>query len=381
MPAFSFYGRNLDRPWLGSVSNRVRLNGYLEINKSIRFETGYDLVPRIQDHLLFGQDLIFPDINPLSYRFDDFNRILFPDRNEIHSLAVYNNLDRAFVGLRVRWADIFIGRQAIAWGSARMINPTDIIAPFAYTELDTEDRIGVDAVRVRIPIGFLGECDFGYVAGQDFRFATSAIFLRGRYNFLKTDVSAMGVAFQENLMVGIDVARSIGESGFWCEAGYVFVDALAEDGNGAGNDYLRLSTGLDHSLGPNTYGFIEYHFNQAGSNNADDYSLLLSETAYREGSTYLLGRHYLIPGITHQLTPLISGSMNMLVNLGDPSFSITPVIEYNIAPDIYLSAGAYLGLGKTAADLSDNGDTAGGIFRSEFGSYPEIYFASFRVYF
>ena len=182
-------------------------------------------------------------------------------------------------------------------------------------------------------------------------------------------------------MLGIDITRALGEAGFWLESGYVIIDALADDGNGRGDDYLRLSTGLDYSLGSGTYGFIEYHFNQPGSIDANDYLYLPANTAYFEGSTYLLGKHYLMPGISHQFTPLVTGNMNMLINLGDPSASFTPNIEYNIAPDIYLSAGAYIGLGKRPGDLNEIIFHPERIFRSEFGSYPNIYFASFRVYF
>ena len=53
--------------------------------------------------------------------------------------------------------------QAIAWGSAFVINPTDVIAPYVYNALDQEERYGVDALRVRVPTGALSETDLGYV--------------------------------------------------------------------------------------------------------------------------------------------------------------------------------------------------------------------------
>jgi hypothetical protein len=364
---------------IGSVSNRLRLDAYWEISKSLRVDVSYNIVPRIQDELLFSQDIFAFGINPLSYRFDDIDEILYPeDLSDISSFAVYQNLDRARVHVRLPWADLYLGRQAIAWGSARVINPTDVIAPYAFTELDIENRIGVDAARLRIPIGFMGEVDAGYVAGDDFKFDRSAVFLRGKYYFWRTDVSALLVGFRENLMVGIDFARSVGGAGTWLEAAYVFVGAL--DGGGVGDDYLRLTAGADYSLSDGVYGFVEYHYNQAESNDAGDYSRELGTTAYREGSVYLLGEHYLIPGVNWQVSALWTATAQTVVNLGDPSFSLNPYVEYNIAENIYLAAGAYIGVGEDPT-VEWVGMRPQVSFASEFGAYPALYYSSFRVYF
>ncbi|MCY4567438.1 MAG: hypothetical protein OXD49_03935, partial [Candidatus Poribacteria bacterium] len=96
---------------------------------------------------------------------------------------------------------------------------------------------------------------------------------------------------------------------------------------------------------------------------------------YIRGGVYLLGMHYLAPGFTHQLTPLISFSGQILFNLSDPSTWIAPQIAYNVAEDIHLSIGGFISVGKRPK----NGDSAQ--FQSEFGSYPNLLFSSFRVYF
>ncbi len=380
LPAVSYLDVQNKPYWIGSSSNRFRFDAKAKLRQNISLDLSYDFAPRIQDRRLFRREALSFDLNPESYRVDDLDRWLFPDEDDITNLAIFQNLDRAFVTVALPRADIFLGRQPIAWGSARLINPTDIIAPYAYTELDTEDRIGVDALRVRIPLGFMGELDAGYVAGKDFKYENSAIYVRSRYSLFQTDLSAMAVGFRQNLLLGLDMARAIGDAGFWMESGYVLVDALTTNGQSPDNNYLRFSTGFDYSPGMNSYFFIEYHFNQAGSCHPEKYAGLTGSTAYREGAVYLLGRHYLIPGLSCQISALILGSMEMLVNLGDLSLSLTPNIEYNIAPDIYLAAGAYLGLGRST-QLTGN-DTVPVIdLRSEFGSYPDFFYSSFRIYF
>jgi len=174
-------------------------------------------------------------------------------------------------------------------------------------------------------------------------------------------------------MLGIDLTRSLGGAGFWLEAAHTFADALAANETPGAEDYFRATVGLDHRLGENTYGFAEYHFNQAGSDQTTGYVSSMGSTAFTEGSGYLLGRHYFIPGVVQQITPLLSGGFQALWNLSDRSAYLSPSVEYNFAENIYLAGGAFIGIGPRASASDGIG--------SEFGLYPSIFFGSFRLYF
>ncbi len=364
-----------DTPVTGVVVNRLRLNLSYAPTDSFSFAFAYDFTPRVQDPSLFSQSPFAIGAASSRYRVADFDSLLYPGKDEpMGSAGIYHNLDRAAVQFSTDFADISIGRDAIAWGAARIINPTDVVAPFNYDQLDTEDRVGVDAVRIRIPVGILGEVDTGYIFGTNFDFDKSAIFLRTQLNAAETDFSILLLEFQRDLLVGLDIARGIGGAGFWLETAYVFTDPF-DDGRIASDDYLRTSFGLDYSFSGETYAFIEYHFNGAGTDKPDNYLTNLDRSAYTRGGVYLLGVHYLAPGISHQLTPLIGISGQMLFNLSDPSTWIAPQIAYNIAEDIHLSFGGFISLGKRPKDddLTQ--------LQSEFGSYPNLFFSSFRVYF
>ena len=359
----------------GVVINRLRLNLSYAPTDSFSFAFAYDFTPRVQDPSLFSQSPFAIGTASSRYRVADFDSLLYPGKDEpMGSVGIYHNLDRAAVQFSTDFADISIGRDAIAWGAARIINPTDVVAPFNYDQLDTEDRVGVDAVRIRIPVGILGEVDTGYIFGTNFDFDKSAIFLRTQLNAAETDFSILLLEFQRDLLVGLDIARGIGGAGFWLETAYVFTDPF-DDRRIASDDYLRTSFGLDYSFSGETYAFIEYHFNGAGTDKPDNYLTNLDRSAYTRGGVYLLGVHYLAPGISHQLTPLIGISGQMLFNLSDPSTWIAPQIAYNIAEDIHLSVGGFISLGKRPKDddLTQ--------LPSEFGSYPNLFFSSFRVYF
>ncbi len=371
-------------PPLGAVNNRLRLKLSLNPAGWLRAEIAYDFSPRIQDPQLFAESPFFTDLESFSYRYDDFPARIYPKSNEpVSSFGMFHNLDRLFVTLKTGFADIFIGRQAIAWGSAYVINPTDVVAPFAFNELDTEERRGVDALRLRFPLGTMDELDVGYIFGQEGKFANSAFYLRGKFYLLKTDLSLLFMGFRENLLLGLDAARAIGGAGFRIEAAYVSPDFFNTGERERKNEpaYLRASVGLDYNFSSKTYGFIEYHYNSAGKSRAQDYLAYFQSTAFQEGTAYLLGQHYLAVGLTYQVSSLVPFTAMVLYNLSDHSFSLSPNLEYNIAENIYLSAGAYLGIGKNPELISLPPGQLGTLFHSEFGAYPHMVYTAFRIYF
>ena len=362
----------------GMVTNRLRIKAKYRITNDVSIRAAYNFVPRIQDPKFFEQTFIgIPSVVRDRYRAYDVNRKIYPHEGQSESVGIYQNLDRAFVSLALPNADIYVGRQSIAWGSARVINPTDIIAPFTYEELDTEERTGVDAVRVRIPLGFMGEFDVGYVAGKEFAFDRSAVFARTKFYVLETDISLILLKFQEHLMAGVDFARSLGDAGAWLEAAYVLnkpFDDLAFENV---DNYFRGSAGLDYSFTGETYGFIEYHYSDAGTDKEQDYLGLLNTPAYQDGAVYLLGKSYLAPGLSYQYTPLVTLTGQALYNTADRSMFLSPSLEYNIAQNVYFDLGAFFGIGKRSV-ISEAFQP---VFRSEFGTYPDIYYTSFRIYF
>jgi hypothetical protein len=367
---------------LGALNARLRLGLTWRASARVAFNIDYDLSPRLQAARLFQEDSLLQGLRPVDYRLADFRDFLYPAPGKApKNFALYHNLDRFLVTVKTGAADIIVGRQAVAWGSARVVNPTDVIAPFSFNELDKEERVGVDAVRVRVPLGALDELDFGAIAGLHLGADKNAYFIRGRTRFLKTDVSGLALAFRKHLLVGLDLARAIGGAGFWLEAACVIPDAFRENRRASEKDYIRTSVGLDYSLGGGTYGFIEYHFNSAGRRRPEDYLGLFGTSPYQDGSVYLLGRHYLSLGSTVQISPLLPFTGLLIFNLSDGSLVLAPSLEYNVAENIYLSGGAYVGLGKRPEVVLGPLISQPRRLHSEFGAYPDMIFVSGRVYF
>jgi len=189
----------------------------------------------------------------------------------------------------------------------------------------------------------------------------------------------LAVGFQEDLLIGLDIARSVGGSGVWLEAAYVLPDALNATLPKPAN-YARLTAGMDRSLSAKVYAFVEYHFNSAGSSRPSSYAGLFGTPAYTRGTVYLMGQHYAIVGTTYQASPLIPVTTLVIWNATDGSFAFSPQADYNIAQNMYLGGGVYLGIGRRPLTPLFGGSISPEL-RSEFGSYPDFVYLSFRVYF
>lgn len=358
---------------LGAVNQRIRFRAFYRPVNWFNVETAYDLSFRVQDSLLYSDIFLFGIIDPSQYRYKDLDRKIYPGVDTPQgSFGVLQNLDRLVFTVNVPYFDIYAGRQSVAWGSSRVINPTDVIAPFTFDELDKEERIGVDALRLRAPLGMLSELDLGYVLGKDGKIENSAFFTRLKFYQYSSDISLMMVGFRENLLAGLDIARSFGGAGSWLELAYVWTDALKRSGTKINQNYFRGSFGMDYSFSEESYAFFEYHFNGAGESNPQNYLKNFTKIAYLEGSVYLWSVHYLNPGLVYQITPLLTGTVQNLINLLDPSIYLALNLEYSIAQDIYMAAGAFIGFGKTINNFR---------YQSEFGGYPSTYFTSLRFYF
>ena len=349
-----------DRIYQSQNSARLMLDGF---SGNITWQLHYELSPvLVSDSLPAG----IPTFNVLysNYRLSDLETNLLDDDNKNQ---LFQNLDRLNFRVQMDAGDLTIGRQAISFGSARIISPTDIFLPFDVRTFNTEYRTGVDAIRFQRPWGELGEIDIGVVLGKDAKRENSAAFLRVRTNRNGTDYQLALIEFAEQQLTGLGLQTAIWNLGFWLETAYVNGD----------KDYLRLSTGIDYSFSENTFAQLEYHYNGAGSNDHRDYLSNLDSIPNQRGGVFLLGKNYVIPSFTLQLSPLWFLASQAIVNLDDDSSFLSLSAQYNIAEDFYMDFGYYHFSGDdfslNNAGLPD--------FTSEYGPNPDTLFVSIRYYF
>ncbi|MGM0484030.1 MAG: hypothetical protein ACQERI_05705 [Candidatus Krumholzibacteriota bacterium] len=366
-PQYLSYGR-AGGGLLGANTTRLRIDGAADLNRGLKLFASYTASANVLESSL-GQLLNISTSQP-GYRIDDIRSRIYPaPGNDPGSLRLNQNLDRFYIA----WSgplDLYLGRQPFGWGAGKTVNPTDVLAPFRFDELDREERVGLDALRAIYPLGVMSEIDAGVIPGEDAEAENSAAYLRGRTYLARTDFSATVIIYRENFLAGLDAARSVGGSGVWLEAAYNRVE-----NDFALEEFVRLVAGWDRSFfQARMYTWCEYHYNGAGAGERKDYySNINSHPAYGESGVFLMGRHYLLPAVTWQFTPLISGTGQFFINLADGSVLFAPALEYNIGKNIYLGGGGYLGFGESS------GQAAGAA--SEFGEYGRVIYFSMRYYY
>ncbi len=350
-----------------NVSQKIRFDLENDLSKSINLNLSYEFITSIK-----SQYFIDSKLNKEFYRIDDSSRRLYPyKKKKVGNWLIEGDLDRLYAEVSFPFGDLYVGRQAISWGSSHIINPTDIFLTYSFSRLDKEEKTGVDAVRIRLPFGMMSEVDVGAVFGKDFKNKNNAYFSRFKFYINKTDFYFLGMFFKNNMLYGFNMTRPLGGAGTWLELSYVENDVF--DNNKFHNyedGYFRLSAGFDYYFSSNNYFIVEYHLNSTGENNPEEYENLAKKNSYREGNVYLLGKNYICFVHSYQFSGLLQNTNSVIYNLNDGSISINPSLEYNIAENIYLAGGMYI-----YSDIINQKKA------TEFESYDDLLYTSFRVYF
>lgn len=353
---YSLAGTSAPRQWQSQNSVRLMFD---HVGDSSAWQLHYEISPVFASHPLAGST---GQAGSGAWRLSDPDRTLA----ESDKSVTLQNLDRLNVQFNFDAGDLTIGRQPITFGMARVINPTDVFLPYDVRTLNTEYRVGVDAVRFQAPFGQLSEFDVGVIVGPEGDSSRSAAFMQVRTNVAGKDLQFALTRFAGQTLVGGGVQMALGDFGYWLEAAGVRGPA----------DYTRVSTGLDYAFTENIFGLVEYHYNGAGSDSPTNYLARLTTAPYTSGSVFLLGKHYLIPAVTVQLSTLWSLSVQSITNLSDESAFLSVSMAYNVSQNIYMDFGYYHFVGDEAAATSPVPQPG-----SEYGHNPATLYASVRYYF
>lgn len=347
--------------------NAVRLMFEYFHGNSAAFEFHYEVSPVYYSSPV-GQNPLADStfaVAANSYRLTDPNSTLGGKKDKS---IIYQNLDRLNVQVNFRSGDLTVGRQAISFGSARIINPTDVFLPFDVKTLNQEYRIGIDAIRFQKPLNDLSELDMGVILGLDGKKENSALFVRALTNISGADVSGTLMRYSQQNLIGAGIQSSLGDFGFWLEVAHVWGDA----------EYSRLSTGLDYAFTESIFGIIEYHFSAAGATSPEGYLSLANEIAFQKGGVFLLGQNYLISAISWVASALLSVSVQSLINLDDSSAFLSLSGEFSVSENLYLNFGVYLFFGE---QIEFSQTSPGFAIGSEYGGSPKLEFLSLKYYF
>jgi hypothetical protein len=284
-------------------------------------------------------------------------------------LRLWHDLDRLALTVYTPVADITAGRQAITWGTSLLFPVADLWAQFSPFELDTEEKPGVDALRVlAYPAPGL-ELD-AVVADRGRGYGASAA-VRATWSLSSVDVYAAAGRLWEEAMAMGGVTWLFDT---WTLRGEAVVSRDLDSDRWLSP---RLTVGVDRTRSPVSLS-AEYHYNGLGAGAASGYLRTLQSDRFARGETYYLGRHYLGLSASVAVDPQerIHVTGTLLTNLSDPSDSFFPALTWDVGRSARLSLGGLLGLGPEPS-------FEGAIpeLRSEYGAYGNLGYAQVAVYF
>ncbi len=284
-------------------------------------------------------------------------------------LRAWHDVDRLAVTVFMSAADVTVGRQAITWGTSFLFPVADLWAQFSPFELDTEEKPGVDAVRVlSYPTSGL-ELD-AVVAERGTADDLSAA-VRATWSLRSADIyAAAGKFWEQALLIG-GVTLLFESWKLRAEAvasRHLDDDRWLDPRATVGADWI--STRLTLSM--------EYHFNGLGVTRPDGYGGRLGSETFARGESYFLGRHYLGAlaswAVDGQERTRIGGTA--LVNLKDGSGALLPSVRWDLGQSTSLTLGGLLAVGDAPNFVSAQPQ-----IRSEYGSYGDLGYAQISVYF
>lgn len=236
--------------------------------------------------------------------------------------------------------ELGLGRQPVTWGNAALFPVLDLWTTFSPFELDTGQKRGVDAARARVSIGLQHELDVLVVdRGSPSDLSAGArwsMYLpRGDLQLVVAKAWTQGVG-------GLAWTHDLGEVALRLDAAAVLGDRPGD----AAEWRARGTAGLDWFREKVQLGFELHH---VGDGAAADANLLTANAtlpAFARGELYLQRRWYAGVLVGWQARPVLSLSAAALVNLTDGSALLSPTLQYDVAQDVALSAGASVGVGR-----------------------------------
>ncbi|MDB9787102.1 hypothetical protein OAB57_03275 [Bacteriovoracaceae bacterium] len=300
-----------------------------------------------------------------SYRIDDFSQSIVRSHSNLKKYYLLKELDRLSYSRSIGSLDVVIGRQQISFGSAKMINPTDIFTPFSVNEINKEERSGIDAVRMRGEMGSNAEIDTGLIIGEQFDRDESAAYLRLIVPYKNIEIKPIVAYYYQAWAAGIDVIIPI-------EGSILYFESLMTSPKKE-TSYTRISTGVEYQWTEDFYSTIEYHYNGSGEGNQNDYDLFSKRFSQTHGRSYLLNRHYIAFLGAYQISALHSAQLSILSSIQDHSALVSTSWEASLNADMVFSLGGYFGVGERSGSLTRP--------ESEFGLYGKTIYSKLKCYF
>ena len=283
----------------------------------------------------FGNLITQPDFDFVRQRQqDEYFDMLHVFVNEPHAYWD-TSLYRGYLTIREGRTEWTIGRQRIAWGTARFWSPADVFNPISPLQVEEDEREGVDAAQLTIRMPGNIRWSTVYAPGDGINRSTEATRLAANvHNF---DIAAFGGRFRQDWMAGGTFAGQWGGAGLRGELTYTWSGATGE------SDALRLTFGSDYAVNSKLYIVGEYFYNQGQPLGiAAGQPPSPGDLLHFTNEIFTLDRHFLSGGARYAVTPLLHLEGYAVVDAEGPGVLFLPTATYSVSNDADLSAGGQL---------------------------------------
>jgi hypothetical protein len=243
-----------------------------------------------------------------------------------------HKLHRASITYEAPTFNVEFGRQQIPWGVGHFFTPTDLLNPFSPTQIELDERDGVDAINFTTSLieGLRTQIIYTPPGKQ---LHPQRILSRVSRDIQGYEIGILGGRVKRDHTAGFDIQGNIKDSAVRGE--FLFREAELE------KDFVKFTVNADYNFPHNVYGLLEYHFNSQGRRDPDDYQL----DRLVRGELNSLGRNYLALLLGYDLTSLLRFEHRTIYNMDDTSFFLRPELQYEFTSDLLLTAGSQLYMG------------------------------------
>jgi hypothetical protein len=311
-------------------------------------------------------------------------------------------VDRLAVKFAFSAFDLTIGRQPLNFAKGYFWSPLDVFLPFSPRTIDREYRPGVDAIRFDLPFGEASGLNVIGAAGAPLSFdfaanhlvppkrafvfdaGSSIVLVRTFTNVSGFDFSLQAGSVYAGYHAGAGVAGEVATIGVRAEATYfvardtaplvvpTFPNPIEVR---LFRNHPRLLFGLERRFKSSIYVTAEYLYNGAVPGNSDYFTAEL-DVAF--GETPDLSRHLVGAAVSYDLLPTLVARLATIAGFA-PGVSalMTPSLDWSVAENADFQIGALVSTGRAPSFPPNDAP----VLRSEFGSFPSVFFLLFKVYF
>jgi hypothetical protein len=332
-------------------------NFYADLNR-LRLDTKISFPDKASLRLVLDNEAIFGTVlDTPEFELFKRTRLTFYDMD----VTIVDNPDlwagisvyRFYLDIKCEKTQLTVGRQRVAWGSGRLWNPTDVFNPVSPFEIERDEKAGIDGGRLDYYINPLSSITLVFWQERDAR--ENAV-LRVRTNFRGYDLSLLLGSLSNRNLVGFDFAGNLGNASLRGEATY---EELINDDTfkNREKEFIRAVLSLDYTFTNTLYVLIEYFYNGGNVKEISFQEIIQSEIITRN-------KNFLALGLGYDLTPLLRADGIAILDIDGGGVFFNPSIKYNVRENTDLVLGTQL----------FGGD-------GEYEGFPDIFYASIKIYF